>query len=128
MNYLAIDTASKIMKVLVHYNGNSKYYQNADFKTASTTLMPEIDSLLGELKCTLADMDFYACTIGPGSFTGIRIGMSTVKAFACTTKKSVVAVNSLELLAYNNSGEETICSVMDEIGRASCRERVYGLV
>ncbi len=113
MNYLAVDTASKILKVLVCFNGKYEYFQCADFKAASVGLMPAIDSLLKKSGATLADMDFFACVTGPGSFTGIRIGMATIKAFAYVTSGPVVPVTALELLAYNNSGEETALAVAD---------------
>ncbi len=113
MNYLAVDTASKILKVLVSFNGKREYFQCADFKAASVSLMPEVDRLMKASGATLDDMDFFACVTGPGSFTGIRIGMATVKAFAYVTSKPVVSVTALELLAYNNSGEETALAVCD---------------
>ena len=113
MNYVAVDTASKVLKVLVECNGKREYFESADFKTASTSLMPELDACLKRMGASLAEMDFYACVIGPGSFTGIRIGMATVKAFAYAFNKPVVAVTSLQLLAYNSVGEDTVIAVTD---------------
>ena len=113
MRYLAVDTASKSMKVLLVYDDKKTYVELSDFKVASVSLMPTIDRCLSELDVQLSDLDFFACVIGPGSFTGIRIGMATIKAFAYVYSKPVVPVTSLELLAYNNSGEETILSIMD---------------
>ncbi|MBR6788942.1 MAG: tRNA (adenosine(37)-N6)-threonylcarbamoyltransferase complex dimerization subunit type 1 TsaB [Clostridia bacterium] len=113
MRYLAVDTASKSMKVLLVYDDKKTYVELSDFKVASVSLMPTIDRCLSELDVKLSDLDFFACVIGPGSFTGIRIGMATIKAFAYVYSKPVVPVTSLELLAYNNSGEDTILSIMD---------------
>ena len=112
-NYLAIDTASKVLKVLVCHNGKTSYFQCDDFKSASERLMPETDRLLREAGARPADMDFFACVTGPGSFTGIRIGMATVKALAYACSKPVCAVTALELLAYNTIGAETAVAVCD---------------
>ena len=65
-NYLAIDTASKVLKVLVCHNGKTSYFQCDDFKSASERLMPETDRLLREAGARPADMDFFACVTGPG--------------------------------------------------------------
>lgn len=113
MNYIAIDTASPVLKVLASYKGKALFYQCEDFKAASVRLMPELDKLLGELGARPSDMDFYACVTGPGSFTGIRIGMATVKAFAYACSKPVLPVTALELLAYNNREAETAVAVCD---------------
>ncbi len=113
MKYLAIDTASKTLKILVCRDGVYEYFQCDDFKAASVSLMPEVDRLLKKAGVSVGDMDFYACVNGPGSFTGIRIGMATVKAFAYVYKKPVVTVTTLELLAYNAIGAETVVAVCD---------------
>ncbi len=113
MKYLAIDTASDIMKVLVAKDGEYYYFQSAEYRTASERLMTEVDALLRKSGLKLSDMDFFGCVTGPGSFTGIRIGMATVKAFTYACNKPVVAVTALELLAYNNKGAETVISVCD---------------
>ncbi len=113
MNYLAIDTASESLKVLVSFGGRRGYYECGDFTAASVRLMPEVDRLLGECGAKLSDMDFFACVTGPGSFTGIRIGLATVKAFAYVCGKPTVGVTALELLAYNCKGEDPCVAVCD---------------
>jgi tRNA threonylcarbamoyladenosine biosynthesis protein TsaB len=67
--------------------------------THSATLMPAVDTALVAAKANVSDVDIYAVTIGPGSFTGLRIGLATVKALAAVRRRPVVAVTSLELLA-----------------------------
>ncbi len=108
MNYIAVDTASGTLKVLVSYGGKTEYRSDISFKSASEKLLVLIDSALGELGAGIGDMDFFACVTGPGSFTGIRIGMATVKAFAYVTGKKIVPVNSLELLAACRPGDTTV--------------------
>lgn len=67
----------------------------------SVVLMGEIDKALKEADLTPAECDFFAAVTGPGSFTGIRIGISTVKGFAVGAGKPLVSVTAFDLLAYN---------------------------
>ena len=113
MNYLAVDTASESLKVLVSYNGSYGYFQCNDFTAASVRLMPEVDRLLRSFNAKISDMDMFACVTGPGSFTGIRIGMATIKALAYVCGKPAVGVTALELLAYTTKGEDPTVAVCD---------------
>lgn len=106
MNYLAINTTSEKFEVIVSKCGERFTYRE-NGKRASDTLLPAIDELLDEAGLTLKDVDCYACVIGPGSFMGIRIGVNTVKTFAFVTGKKIVAINSIEKLAYNKSASES---------------------
>jgi tRNA threonylcarbamoyladenosine biosynthesis protein TsaB len=67
--------------------------------THSATLMPAVDACLGAAKLPLRLIDRFAVVMGPGSFTGLRIGLATIKAFAAVRRRPVVAVTSLEVLA-----------------------------
>jgi tRNA threonylcarbamoyladenosine biosynthesis protein TsaB len=69
--------------------------------THSERLMTTIDYALTQSGYTISDMDFFAVAIGPGSFTGLRIGLSTIKGFSYATGKPVVSVPTLEALAGN---------------------------
>lgn len=69
-------------------------------KTHSEQLLPMIDQLLALCECPLSQVDILAVSVGPGSFTGIRIGVATVKGLAQALGKPVVGVNSLEALAW----------------------------
>jgi len=69
--------------------------------THSERLMTEIDHVLTQAGLTLSDMDVFAVAIGPGSFTGLRIGLSTVKGLSYATGKPIVSVPTLEALAWN---------------------------
>jgi tRNA threonylcarbamoyladenosine biosynthesis protein TsaB len=69
--------------------------------THSEKLMTEIDHILTQAGLTLSDMDVFAVAIGPGSFTGLRIGLSTVKGLSYATGKPIVSVPTLEALAWN---------------------------
>jgi tRNA threonylcarbamoyladenosine biosynthesis protein TsaB len=67
--------------------------------THSATLMPSIDAALESAKTRIDEIDLFAITIGPGSFTGLRIGLATAKAFAAVRRRPIVPVTSLEVLA-----------------------------
>lgn len=89
--------------------------------THSETLLPMVESLLKFLDLTVADIDLFAVTAGPGSFTGVRIGVSTMKGLAFATQKPCVGVSTLEALAYNLPiPNGLICPVMN-----ARRKQVY---
>ncbi|HYA31447.1 MAG TPA: tRNA (adenosine(37)-N6)-threonylcarbamoyltransferase complex dimerization subunit type 1 TsaB [Thermodesulfovibrionales bacterium] len=69
--------------------------------THSEKLMTEVDHTLKQSGLQMSDIDVFGVSIGPGSFTGLRIGLSTVKGFSYATGKPIVAVPSLEALAWN---------------------------
>lgn len=82
--------------------------------THSTTLLPIADSLLKNAGLTIDDVDAFAVAHGPGSFTGIRIGISTVKGLAWASGKPCLGVSTLEAMAYNGiAAGGYVCPVMD---------------
>ena len=114
MLILGISTSSNIASVAI--NSDTECIKELNInnnKTHSETLVPLIDELLKETNIKLQDINLIACDNGPGSFTGIRIGVATVKALAEVKKIPVVGVSSLEGLAYNVEGFDYICSILD---------------
>ena len=104
MNVLMIDTSGKHLTVAVQ-KGERTYCRFDECNLQhSVRLNVFIEELLQEAQLTLAQIDVYACNVGPGSFTGIRVGVATLKAFLTVYEKKAVAVNSLEILAYNTKG------------------------
>ena len=115
MNILSISTSSDICSVCV---GNETHIQKENYirnaRTHSEHLMPLIEQTLKDCQLDLKDIDYFACDIGPGSFTGIRIGIATVKAIAQITGKPICAISSLEGLAYAIEKPSTwIASLVD---------------
>lgn len=102
MNYLAIDTSGSHLTVLVIKNEKiyCEYVEDSGLKH-STTLMPLIERILGSTDLTVKDIDAYCAVTGPGSFTGIRIGIATIKGFSYAFSKPVLNVTSFDVLAYN---------------------------
>ena len=120
MKILAIDTSSEICSIAVLKDRDliTKRDLNNSL-THSQKLMPMLDEVLKSCKLKLNDFDLLSCCIGPGSFTGVRIGISTIKAFNDVTNIPIVGVNSLESLAYNTlntniyDNTDIICSLID---------------
>ena len=82
--------------------------------THSQTLMPMVENVLSASKLTIADIDGLAISNGPGSFTGVRIGISALKGIAAPKNLPCVAVSTLRAMAENYSGTDCIvCAVMD---------------
>ncbi|MBO5306061.1 MAG: tRNA (adenosine(37)-N6)-threonylcarbamoyltransferase complex dimerization subunit type 1 TsaB [Clostridia bacterium] len=82
--------------------------------THSETLLPMVEAVLKSAKITAADIDLFAASAGPGSFTGVRIGAATVKGLAFGKDKPCIGVSTLEALAYNLIGFDGIaCPVMN---------------
>ena len=115
MRILSIGTSSKNCTVAILEDKKIiKEININDGLTHSQNLLPTIDRLFKETSLDLSNIDYYACSIGPGSFTGIRIGVATVKGICFGIPKPVVAVPSLLSLCYSvNSDSDYIVSCLD---------------
>ena len=115
MKILGIDTSTMAANVAVleddklicEYTINTK-------KTHSQKLMPMIENMLKLSDLEIKDIDAIAICVGPGSFTGLRIGMATAKAMAHVNNIPLIGVNSLEILGTNmDLCNRKICSILD---------------
>ena len=117
MLILGLDCAAKAASAAVFNTGTGSmvFAGSTDaMKTHSEALLPHVESVLKEAKLTLNDIDAFAVTNGPGSFTGVRIAVSAVKGMAFALNKPVYAVSTLHALAYNLVGRDCIANcVMD---------------
>ena len=115
MKILAIDTASKSCGVAIADDDIVIAEISVCIKqTHSKHLMSMVDAALGFADLSVSDIDGFAVTTGPGSFTGIRIGLSAVKGLALVSKKKVAAVSSLDAIAFQfASSQKTVCSILD---------------
>lgn len=101
MKILAIDTTTKKAGIALK-DENSIYFKQVDNDiTHSEKLLPLLDQVLSENNIVLNDIDLFAITLGPGSFTGVRIGIASLKAIAKVTNKKIFGTTSLELLAID---------------------------
>lgn len=114
MKILCIDTSSSLCSVAILEDTTLiKKIELDNGLTHSETLMPLIKQLLNESNLTLKDINLLVSDIGPGSFTGIRIGVSTCKAFSDSLNIPCIGISSLELLAYNIRTDGIICSTIN---------------
>lgn len=114
MKILSIETASNTCSVaLLEDTQVIKELSICDEHTHSQKLMPLVAQIFKESNIKVEDIDLFACDKGPGSFTGIRIGISTIKAFSDTFFKPLIGVSSLEALTHNITSEGYICSLVD---------------
>lgn len=114
MKILSIDTASNLCTVAVLENEKCiKEIIVDDARNHSEKIMPVIEQALLESNLTLQNIDLIVCDKGPGSFTGIRIGVGTVLAFKDSLNIPCIGISSLEALAYNINTDGIICSLID---------------
>lgn len=111
---LAIEAAGKTASVAILRDGVLQYESFlAGGLTHSETLMPLIDSALAATKLSIAEVDLFGVTAGPGSFTGLRIGLATVKGLAFVKNTPCAAVSTLAALAACHLGEGTVIAALD---------------
>ena len=118
MKIFAVDSTAKTAAVALCEDGRllAQYMQN-NGNTHSETLLPMTETLFRAMGITADDVDLFAVSAGPGSFTGVRIGVATVKGLAFGRGKPCIGVSTLEALALNLVNDEpeerVICPVMD---------------
>jgi len=118
LKILSIDTASDVCGVSILEDFKLiKQLDSNTGRTHSENLMPMIQNIFSECNLSLKDIDLLVCDKGPGSFTGIRIGVATVKAFHDSLNIPCIGISSLEALAYNLinyiNSNSYICSMID---------------
>lgn len=102
MKILAIDTTTAVCSVAVVENDKILCEITLDYiKNHSLTLMPLIEQILQILNITIKDIDYISASVGPGSFTGLRVSAATVKALSHATGIPILPINTLDALAYN---------------------------
>ena len=114
MIILAISTSSNNASVsLLEDDKCIKELNITNEKTHSEKLMPLVDELFTTTGLSLSNVNLIACDNGPGSFTGLRIGIATVKALAEVKGIPVIGISSLDSLSYNVSNSDYVCSLID---------------
>lgn len=108
MKILGIDTTTKVLSIGA-YDGVKVYEYNIDLGIKQATLLvPVIKRILDALNWKIEDVNYFACGLGPGSFTGIRVGLATIKGFAWARNLSIIGVETLDLLASNAKEKSAI--------------------
>lgn len=123
MNILMIDTSGPACGVAIAKEGRIICeMQLTSGKTHSQRVMPMVSSALDMCEMSVSDIDLFGVVVGPGSFTGVRIGVSTVKALAHAAGKPCIGVDALHALAANiTEFDGVVCPILD--ARA---QQVYG--
>ena len=115
MKILAIDTSAELACAAL-LDGERLLSRTVDRSghNHSATLLPMIASMLSAHGLGAHDVDLFVCSVGPGSFTGVRIGVAAIKGLAAGTGKPCVGVSSLDALAQNGAGfSGLICPMID---------------
>ncbi len=121
MNILAIDTATSSLSAAIANQDQIIAQFALDVgKTHSASFLPMLDSMLINSGLKISDMDAIAVTVGPGSFTGLRIGVATAKAWGQLLGIPLLAVNSLEAMAEATGSDGLVCPIFD-----ARRDEVY---
>ena len=127
MKILAVDTATTSVSVAVMDGGSlCTEISRSTGETHARHVMTLVETALNLSGMAVADLDGFGVTIGPGTFTGLRIGLSSVQGMATAVSKPVVGINSLDALAAQAAPEsrETgsrVCAMLD-----ARRQEVYG--
>lgn len=125
MKFLALETSAKAVSCAVVADGvpAASAWQQTGL-THSRTLMPMVEAMLQNSDMTLHEMDAIAVAAGPGSFTGLRIGVATAKGLAWGTEKPCIAVSTLEAMAFplSHVGGLVLCA-MD-----ARRQQIYNAI
>ena len=115
MKILSVDSSSVSASVAINENDVTlaeNFINNG--LTHSQTLMPMVENTLKDANVSIKDIELFAITNGPGSFTGVRIGIASVKGMADALNKKCVAISTLEAIAEPLKNEDCIvCAVMD---------------
>ena len=122
MIVLSIDSASKVATAaLLDENNLIAEYTLNNKMEHSTLIMDMVDKLLKDSNLSIDDIDGFVVSKGPGSFTGLRIGMATIKGLSFGSNKPYISISSLDALAYSLiSFDGIICPIMDAL-----RDSVY---
>jgi tRNA threonylcarbamoyladenosine biosynthesis protein TsaB len=115
MKLMAVDTATKSCSVaILERTAVIAEFATIDDQTHSTRLLPMVDMVLTAAGIKITDLDGLSVTVGPGSFTGLRIGLGTVKGLGWAIGKPVVGVSTLDALAHQaDHAARLVCPILD---------------
>lgn len=125
MKILALSTSSNILSIAVSSNDKILSYFHKDIKNQhSSNIIEKVKITLNSANRDISDVDLFGVDIGPGSFTGLRVGVTAVKMAAKVLEKPVVGISSLDIIAAGMSGKEKLKSVILD----AKRKKVYSII
>lgn len=107
MKILGVETSTKFLSIGTYDGGKICEYNLEVGIKLSSLITITIKRVLESLNWKVNDIDYFACGLGPGSFTGIRVGVATIKGLAWSLKKPVIGISTLDILARNVSPSDT---------------------
>lgn len=115
MNILAIESSSKVLSVAVSSKGKLKSKLQTQEQFKSEQIIGLIKEAIDKAGLALSGLDYIAVGLGPGSFTGLRVGLATAKAISLGLRKKIIGIGSLDIIAsqLKDSYDEDICTVLD---------------
>lgn len=114
MNLLCIDTSTQNLSLAVSSNEKLLKFRNARLnRPLDLSIMPSIKRILDDAGMPMRMLDGFAVGLGPGSFTSLRVGLSTIKGLAFALHKPVIGVPSLDILAMNVRTDTQVCTLCD---------------
>jgi len=108
---LGIDTTTKFLCLGLYVDGKFYEYNLQVGRRLSELLVPTIRRLVCAAGLSIAEIDYFACGLGPGSFTGMRIGLATIKGLAVVKDKPVIGISTLDILAKNAENKDRLILV-----------------
>ena len=115
MKILAADTSTKIVSIAVLNNADTKINIHKSFqRSQGSALIPMIKKLLDRVHWKIKDIELFCAGVGPGSFTGLRVGLATLKGFAAAHHLPLVGISTLEALAHNGAlSDLPVAAILD---------------
>jgi len=132
MKILSIDTTQQKTYLTLQIDDDVYGFESCGFETHSKTIMNSIENLLSTCNILIKELDAIAVVVGPGSFTGSRLGVSIVKGLAYPHQIKLIAINTLDLLAYStdestNGKFACLKGVANEIFCLNCKTLILQL-
>ncbi|MDD5730624.1 MAG: tRNA (adenosine(37)-N6)-threonylcarbamoyltransferase complex dimerization subunit type 1 TsaB [Candidatus Omnitrophica bacterium] len=125
MKILAVDTSTRFLCLGVCRQEGLYEYKIEAATKLSAWLMPAIKRVLEALGEGLRDIDYFACGIGPGSFTGVRVGIATIKGLAWSMNKPVAGISTLDILARNAPQDKGLVAPVIDAKRGLVYSAIY---
>lgn len=114
MKILGIDTTTKFLCMGIYDNAKVYEYTQEVGRRLSSLLAVTIERVLDALGWLPSDIDYFACGLGPGSFTGMRVGLAAIKGLSFSLNKPIVGISTLDILARNVSlNNATVAPIID---------------
>jgi tRNA threonylcarbamoyladenosine biosynthesis protein TsaB len=116
MYFLSLETSTDIFSLSISHDERLLRFRNLKAENLlEKTILPAIAKTLKDARLTFEQLDAFAVSLGPGSFTSLRVGLSTVKAFAMATGKPLVGISSLDVIAagIQEKDYDEVCVISD---------------